>query len=169
MDIRMTGSSLRLLGCLALALSANAAEVGRFESLGVPVKVGGLMGCIVGPNGRGGEALYFNFNQTGGRLFLIQVDPDTGQARQFNAPEGPGAWAFVAGPDGRIYLGTWEGGLILRFDPTQPDKGIQVLGQPAASESYFWQFDTAKDGKLYACTFPWPALPGCAGLQPRRT
>jgi streptogramin lyase len=150
----MIGLGFRIFGCLALALSANGAEPGGFESLGVPVKVGGLMGCIVGPNGHGGEALYYNLNQTGGKLFLVQVDPDTGQARQFNAPEGPGAWAFIAGPDERIYLGTWDGGLILRFDPQQPDKGIQVLGRPAASESYLWQFDTGKDGKLYACTYP---------------
>ena len=49
-----------------------------FESLGIPVRVGGLMGCIVGPNGRGGEALYYNLDQTGGHLLLVQVDPDTG-------------------------------------------------------------------------------------------
>jgi outer membrane protein assembly factor BamB len=147
-------STLRLLACLALALPATAADVGHFESLGVPVRVGGLMGCIVGPDGRGGEALYFNLNQTGGKLFLVQVDPDTGEARQFNSPQGPGAWAFIAGPDDRIYLGTWDGGLILRFDPQQPDKGIEVIGQPAASESYLWQFDKGKDGKLYACTYP---------------
>jgi streptogramin lyase len=112
------------------------------------------MGCIVGPNGHGGEALYFNFNQTGGKLFLVQVDPDTGQAQQFNAPEGPGAWALIAGPDERIYLGTWDGGLILRFDPRQPGKGVEVIGKPSATESYLWQFDTGKDGKLYACTYP---------------
>jgi hypothetical protein len=67
-------------------------EGGRFESLGIPVRVGGLMGCIVGPNGHGGEALYFNLNQAGAPLFLVQVDPVTGEARQFNAPQGPGAW-----------------------------------------------------------------------------
>ncbi len=153
MQMRFIGCGFYLLGCLALAFAA-APDSGRFESLGVPVKVGGLKGCVVGPDGRGGEALYFNFNQTGGKLFLVQVDPETGQARQFNAPEGPGAWAFITGPDGRIYFGTWDGGLILRFDPQQPDKGIQVVGKPAASESYLWQFDLGKDGKLYACTYP---------------
>jgi outer membrane protein assembly factor BamB len=127
---------------------------GKFESLGIPVRKGGLMGCIVGPNGRGGEALYFNLNQIGGRLFLVQVDPDTSEARQFNAPQGPGAWALIAGPDEKIYLGTWDGGLILRFDPKQPDKGIEVVGKPSATEDYLWQFDTGKDGKLYACTYP---------------
>ncbi len=127
---------------------------GRFESLGIPVRKGGLMGCVVGHNGHGGEALYFNFNQLSGLLFLVQVDPDTGQARQFNAPQGPGAWAFIVGPDDKIYLGTWDGALILRFDPQQPEKGLEVVGKPSATEDYLWQFDVGKDGKLYACTYP---------------
>ncbi len=141
------------LACLAGATAAQP-EGSRFESLGIPVRVGGLMGCIVGPNGRGGEALYFNFNQAGAPLFLVQVDPDTGEAHQFNAPQGPGAWAFIVGPDEKIYLGTWEGALILRFDPRQPQKGIEVVGKPSPTENYLWQFALGKDGKLYACTYP---------------
>jgi outer membrane protein assembly factor BamB len=118
------------------------------------VRKGGLLGCIVGADGRDGEALYFNFNQLSGRLFLVQVNPETGEARQFNAPQGPGAWAFIAGPDERIYLGTWDGALILRFDPTKPEKGLEAVGKPSASEDYLWQFDLGRDGKLYACTYP---------------
>jgi streptogramin lyase len=139
---------------LLLTSRAFAADDGKFESLGIPVRVGGLMGCLVGPNGRGGEALYFNFNQTSGKLFLVQVDPDTGEAKQFDPPEGPGAWAFIVGPDEKIYLGTWDGGLVLRFDPKQPEKQIEVVGKPSATESYLWQYDLGKDGKLYACTYP---------------
>lgn len=150
--------TLRLLLFLWLGflVSLPAAETGggRFESLGVPVTKGGLMGCLVGPDGKGGEALYFNFNQTGGKLFLVRVNPDTGEAQQFYAPAGPGAWAFIVGPDERVYLGTWESGWLLRFDPHQPEKGIENLGKPAASETYLWQFDIGKDGKLYACTYP---------------
>jgi streptogramin lyase len=146
---------LYLIGAvLVLILPAGATDGGRFEPLGVPVRTGGLMGCILGPDGLGGESLYFNFNQTGGKLFLVQVNPDTGESRQFNTPEGPGAWAFIAGPDERIYLGTWDGGLILRFDPRQSDKGIEVVGKPSPTESYLWQYDLGKDGKLYACTYP---------------
>jgi outer membrane protein assembly factor BamB len=141
------------LACVAGTTAAQP-EGGRFESLGIPVRVGGLMGCIVGPNGRGGEALYFNFNQAAAPLFLVQVDPDTGEAHQFNAPQGPGAWAFIAGPDEKIYLGTWDGALILRFDPRQPQKGIEVVGKPSPTEDYLWQFGVGKDGKLYACTYP---------------
>lgn len=144
---------------LALSTFAGAAHSeqppnGRFESLGIPVRVGGLMGCVVGPDGHGGEALYFNFNQLSGTLFLVQVNPDPGEAKQFNAPEGPGAWALIAGPDGNIYLGTWSGALILRFDPRKPERGIEVVGKPSPTEDYLWQFDIGKDGKLYACTYP---------------
>jgi hypothetical protein len=46
------------------------------------------------------------------------------------------------------------GGLILRFDPNQPDRGIEVIGKPSSTEEYLWQFDLGKDGKLYACTYP---------------
>jgi outer membrane protein assembly factor BamB len=148
---------LRSIGLLALILVyrlVQAASPGEFEFLGIPVRVGGLMGCVVGPDGQGGESLYFSFNQISGKLFLVQVNPDTGAARQFNAPEGPGAWALIAGPDGKIYLGTWDGGLILRFDPRQPDQGIQVVGKPSPTEEYLWQFDLGKDGKLYGCTYP---------------
>jgi len=82
------------------------------------------MGYIVGPDGKGGEALYFNFNQISGLLFLVQVNPNTGEARQFNAPQGPGAWALIKGPDEKIYLGTSDGTLVLRFDSKQPEKGL---------------------------------------------
>ncbi len=140
--------------CFATCLATAQTDGGKFESVGIPVRKGGLMGCIVGPDGKGGEALYFNFNQISGRLFLVQVNPDTGEARQFNAPQGPGAWALINGPDDRIYLGTWDGGLVLRFDPKQPEKGIVVVGKPSPTEEYLWQYDLGKDGKLYACTYP---------------
>jgi outer membrane protein assembly factor BamB len=143
------------LFALTLALvSAVFADEGRFESLGIPVRVGGLMGCVVGPDGHGGEALYFNMNQTAGALFLVQVNPDTGEAKQFNAAKGPGAWAFILGPDHKIYLGTWESGWLLRFDPNHPEKGIENLGKPAESETYLWQFTIGQDGKVYGCTYP---------------
>ena len=147
-------SALFLLLALCGATAAPDTLSGRFESLGIPVRVGGLMGCIVGPDGKGGQALYFNFNQLSGMLFLVQVNPDTGEARQFNAPQGPGAWALIAGPDEKIYLGTWDGALILRFDPRLPEKGLEVVGKPSTTESYLWQFDIGKDGRIYACTYP---------------
>src|SRR5262245_17844229 len=148
----------RFCSCIILlcvsGLAATRPGGDSFESLGIPVRKGGLMGCIVGPDGKGGESLYFNFNQISGLLFLVQVNPDTGEARQFDAPQGPGAWALIKGPDEKIYLGTWDGALVLRFDPKQPEKGLVVVGKPSPTEEYLWQYDLGKDGKLYACTYP---------------
>lgn len=151
---------------LPLALSAisplsqaDAAE-SPFESLGVPVRKAGLMGALVGPGPtEGSERLYFNFRQDGGKLFLVSLDPDSGTSQQFQSPAGTGAWGFIVGPDQKIYLGTHEGpglqdsGQILVFDPQQPDKGIQILGRPSATETYIWQFTIGQDGKLYGCTY----------------
>ncbi len=140
---------------MSIEASVTAAFAGTFEDLGIPVTKAGLMGSIVGPDENGEMTrLYFNFNQDAAPLFLVQVDPATGRARQFNSPQGPGAWGFIVGPDKKIYLGTWDGGLILRFDPAAPDKGIEVVGKPSASERYIWMYTVGADNKLYGCTYP---------------
>lgn len=126
----------------------------QFECLGVPVTKALLMNTVVGPDSSGSkEWLYFNFAQTGATLFLVVVDPDTGEAKQYKAPVGSGAWAMVRGPDDKIYLGTWESGYILKFDPKSPEQGVQVVGKPSDTETYIWQFAIGKDGKLYGCTY----------------
>lgn len=158
---------LVLIGVVCLivgyqALGSQLINEGRFECLGVPVTKALLMKTAVGPDATGQkECLYFNFAQTGARLFLVAVDPDTGEARQYKAPVGPGAWALIRGPDDKMYLGTWESGYILRFDPAAPDRGIQVLGKPSATETYIWEFAIGKDGKLYGCTYGQAKLVSC--------
>ncbi len=142
------------LGLIAAASSAGAQEHARFENLGVPVTKAMLMATAVGPDATGKkELLYFDFAQTGSTLLLVAVDPDTGEARQYKAPVGPGAWALVRGPDEKMYLGTWESGYILRFDPQAPEKGLEVIGKPSETETYIWQYAIGKDGKLYGCTY----------------
>lgn len=143
-----------LLGVL-LAFPCLAAEPeGRFESLGIPVTKAMLMATAVGPDPSGQkDLLYFDFAQTGATLFLVVVDPDTGAARQYKSPVGPGAWALIRGPDNTMYLGTWESGYILRFDPRLADQGIEVIGKPSSTETYIWQYALGQDGKLYGCTY----------------
>ncbi|GMU91520.1 MAG: hypothetical protein AMXMBFR4_05780 [Candidatus Hydrogenedentota bacterium] len=160
--MRQLVARIALLGLVVPPILSNADEASSsFQSLGVPVRKAGLMGVIVGPGPTAGaERIYFNFRQDGGKLFLVAVDPDTGASEQFSSPVGTGAWGFIVGPDGRIYLGTHEGpdprdsGQILVFDPKQPDKQIQVVGRPSETETYIWQFCIGTDGKLYGCTYP---------------
>lgn len=149
-----------MLAC-AMGSSSAAESPGTFETLGVPVVKAGLMGFITGPGpDAGSERIYFNFRQDGGTLFLVAVDPVTGTAEQFSSPVGTGGWAFMVGPDDRIYLGTHEGpeesdnGQILVFDPRQPEKAIQVVGRPSETETYLWMYTLGADGKIYGCTYP---------------
>ncbi|MBI5091957.1 MAG: PQQ-like beta-propeller repeat protein [Candidatus Hydrogenedentes bacterium] len=155
------GVALAIVG--GVMVCAHAAETGKspFESLGKPVPKGGLMGCIVGPGPTdGSERIYFNFRQEGGKLFLVSADPDTGKSEQYQSPVGTGAWGFIVGPDNKIYLGTHQGddpsddGQVLVFDPKHPEKQIQVVGRPSATETYLWMFTIGKDGKIYGCTYP---------------
>lgn len=152
-------------GVIAVLLLAPGAQAdvasSPFETIGVPVRKAGVMGVLVGPGPEeGSERIYFNFRQDGGKLFIVAVDPETGTSEQYKSPVGTGAWGFLAGPDGRIYLGTHEGpdpedsGQLLVFDPKQPEKQIQVVGRPSETETYLWQFCTGLDGKLYGCTYP---------------
>ncbi len=159
---------LRAFGRLSVAtafmlLLANysVAQSAPFETIGVPVMKAGLMGTLVGPGPtEDSERIYVNFRQDGGKLFLVAIDPETGDTEQFASPVGTGAWGFIVGPDNKIYLGTHEGpapgdsGQVLVFDPTHPEKAIEIVGRPAASESYLWMYTIGVDKKLYACTFP---------------
>ena len=150
----------RTLFALALAMLcsgviATSTAAGEFQDLGIPVTKAGLMGAMVGPDARGENTrLYFNFNQSGAPMFIVQVDPSTGEAKQYNAPPGnPGGWGFIVGPDKKIYVGTGGGGNILCFDPAKPDRGLYLIGKPSATEDYIWQFAIGTDNKLYGCTY----------------
>lgn len=43
---------------------------------------------------------------------------------------------------------------MLKFDPRNPDLGLQVVGRPSPTKDYIWQYDTGPDGWIYGCTYP---------------
>jgi streptogramin lyase len=141
---------------LALAAGPGAAPVraGEFEVLGSPVKATMVAASAAGIDEKGEEVFYFSCAQPGSHLFLLQVNPRTDTARQWPAPVGEGAWALAVAPDHSVYLGTWESGYLLRFDPRHPEAGIKSLGKPSASETYIWDLAFATNQLLYGCTYP---------------
>src|SRR5439155_4298556 len=145
---------IRLSSTFLFTFIAVYAMAGQFENLGVPVKATMIAASAAGVDEKGEDVLYFSCAQPGNQLFLLQVNPRTDIARQWPAPVGEGAWALAVAPDHRGYLGTWESGYLLRFDPKHPEKGIESLGKPSATESYIWQLALGDDGKLYGCTYP---------------
>jgi streptogramin lyase len=141
------------LAFFALVVAGQVAA-GEFQNLGTPVKSTMIAASAAGIDDHDQDVLYFSCAQPGNKLFLLQANPSNGNTRQWPAPVGEGAWAMAVAPDGRVYLGTWESGYLLCFDPRHPEKGIESLGKPSASESYIWQLAFAGDGKLYGCTYP---------------
>jgi outer membrane protein assembly factor BamB len=126
------------------------------QDLGVPVREALCWGTFVGP-GKTGEmdTIYLSFGQYNAPLFLLTVNPDTGQIRQFNGPLSSemGSWGFTIDHENRIYLGSYYSAHLLRFDPKT--EKWDDLGQPAGeSESFICKITTGRDGKIWGGTYP---------------
>lgn len=144
------------LNAFAFAFCPGSFRVsaGEFEMLGIPVKTTRIQGVAIGKDAKNNDLIYFNCAQPGNTLFLLQVNPNSGETRQFDAPIGEGAWAMTVASDKCVYLGTWESGYLLKFDPRNPDAGLVSLGKPSTTETYIWQLAVGSDGNLYGCTYP---------------
>ncbi len=133
--------------------------MGKFADLGIPVTRAGVFQRTVGPDAEGKlTKLYAVFTQNAAPVFLVQIDPYTGASRQFDAPIGTHPWGLVIGSDNCVYIGTAgddvQGGLLLKFDPADPDKGLVNLGKMAESESYIWSLAAGEgDDCIYGTTY----------------
>lgn len=133
--------------------------MGRFDDFGIPVSRAAVFRSTLGPDAQGEMSrIYAVFTQNAAPVFLVQIDPFTGTARQFNAPIGTHPWGLVVGPDNCIYIGTagsaQQGGLLLKFDPRDPDKGVVNLGKMADSETYIWSLARGEgDDCIYGGTY----------------
>jgi outer membrane protein assembly factor BamB len=126
------------------------------QDLGVPVREAICWGTFVGP-GKTGEmdTIYLSFGQYEAPLFLLAVNPDTGQIRQFNGPLSSemGSWGFTIDHENRIYLGSYYSAHLLRFDPKT--EKWDDLGRPGGeSESFICRMTTGRDGKIWGGTYP---------------
>ena len=126
------------------------------KDLGVPVREPIIWGAFAGPGKTGAlDTIYLSFSQYNAPLFLLAVNPDTGQMRQFNGPLSSewGSWGFTVDHENRIYLGSYYNAHLLRFDPRT--EKWEDLGRPAGGkESFICAVTTAPDGKIWGGTFP---------------
>jgi len=126
------------------------------RDLGIPVREAIVWGAHVGPGKTGKmDTIYLSFGQYNAPLFLLAINPDTGQMQQFNGPLSSemGSWGFTVDQENRIYLGSYYHGRLLRFDPKKED--WDDLGRPGGeSESFICKITTGKDGKIWGGTFP---------------
>jgi len=126
------------------------------RDLGIPVREAIVWGAYVGPGKAGKmDTIYLSFGQYNTPLFLLAVNPDTGQIRQFNGPLSSemGSWGYTVDHENRIYLGSYYNAHLLRFDPKTEE--WDDLGQPGGErESFICRITTAPDGKIWGGTFP---------------
>ncbi len=126
------------------------------RDLGVPVREPVIWGAYVGPGKTGShDTIYLSFSQYKAPLFLLAVNPYTGQIRQFNGPLSSemGAWGFTIDHENRIYLGSYYSAHLLRFDP-KTEKWDDLGQLSGDSESFVCSLTTAPDGKIWGGTFP---------------
>jgi hypothetical protein len=154
MNSRLTCFIFTIFTCILLSFPPKTSFA--FRDLGIPVKEAVCWGVHVGP-GKTGErdTIYLSFGQYQAPLFLLAVNPETGEIRQFNGPLSTemGSWGFTVDHENRIYLGSYYNAHLLRFDPKT--EHWDDLGQPGGkTESFICSITTAPDGKIWGGTFP---------------
>jgi len=126
------------------------------KDLGVPVREPRIWGAYLGPGKTGAfDTIYLSFSQYNAPLFLLAVNPDTGQMRQFTGPLSSemGSWGFTVDHENRIYLGSYYNAHLLRFDPKT--EKWEDLGRPTGGkETFICALTTAPDGKIWGGTYP---------------
>ena len=127
-----------------------------FRNLGTPVKEVICWGVHAGPGKEGKkDTIYLSCAQYQAPLFLLAVNPDSGEMKQFNGPLSSemGSWGFAVDHEDRIYLGSYYHARLLRFDPKT--ERWDDLGQPGGqTESFICALTTAPDGKIWGGTYP---------------
>src|SRR5947209_6739935 len=105
-------SMILFVACLtATGFTAVRAQT-RFESLGGFKGRGGAMASMVAAGPGGSERYYVAYTYINS-LDIVAYEPG-GRTKVWESPEG-GAWAMEGSLDGRIYIGTFPGGHILRL------------------------------------------------------
>lgn len=147
-------SLLPLLFFILLGLLSSFSHA--FRDLGIPVREAICWKTFVGPGKTGKmDTIYLSFGQYQAPLFLLAINPIREEVRQFKGPLSSemGSWGFTFDLEGRIYLGSYYGAHLLRFDPKTEE--WQDLGQPAGEkESFICELTTDSDGKIWGGTFP---------------
>lgn len=147
-------SLIPLLFFILLGLLPNLSLA--FRNLGIPVSEAICWKTFVGPGKTGKlDTIYLSFGQYQAPLFLLAINPDTVEVRQFKGPLSSemGSWGFTFDLKGQIYLGSYYGAHLLRFDPKT--QRWEDLGQPAGEkESFICELTTDPHGKIWGGTFP---------------
>lgn len=87
---------------------------------------------------------------------LIRLDYLHNKAKIWDMPAGIGAWGIIQGQDGNLYMGTYNDGMLLCFDP-RTEKWIKIPEAPASfrkQQFIITDLVQAPNGDIYYGTYP---------------
>jgi hypothetical protein len=124
---------VRLLSLLFLipTLLLAAADMPVAQDIGTPIKGVSWTRLHAGETAGGEPSLLITMSQNHGGLFVLDVDLETGHCQQYPVPR-PKDSTFSTATyrsllTGILYIGsTWDGQLY-RFDPEQPERGVEHI------------------------------------------
>ena len=120
------------------------------SDIGVPVRSVNWVRLHPGRNREGLSCLYATMGQTADNLFVLQVDPKTGECRQFVAdvPRSNFPTATLLSRNGKLYIGAAYSGHLLCFDPIR--EVLEDLGEIHPGKATFpCRLDEDKKGRVW--------------------
>lgn len=102
------------------------------------------------------DVFYITSFNSSGVGQLIRLDYRHGTAKAWPLPAGIGSWGLIQGKDGRLYLGSYNEGKLLCFDP-QTETWIrlpQMSAEFRQRESIICTLVQAPNGDIYYGTYP---------------
>jgi len=122
----------------------------QIRDIGIPVRSVNWVRLHVGHDKEGDPCIYATMGQQADNLFVLQIDPETGECRQFisKVPKSNYPTATYMSRAGILYIGSAYAGHLLRFDPERDD--LEDLGaiNPGAA-SFPCQIDEDADGIIW--------------------
>lgn len=139
-----------LITCLFCVTMVVAQPTAR--NLGTPVKSMTIWGQLLVKDPVSGRPVYYAGTYTSaGCAKLIRFDYGENRTEYFPLPGTKGGYGLCEGPDGKIYVGTVDGGKIFSFNPFT--KKMTDHGS-AAGEMFVWTLHMGPDGRIYGATYP---------------
>ncbi|MGH9469218.1 MAG: hypothetical protein ACRD1N_02615 [Terriglobia bacterium] len=102
------------------------------------------------------DVFYITSFNSAGLGQLIRLDYRRDRATAWTLPVGIGSWGIIQGRDGNLYLGSYNGGELLCFDP-RTEKWLPLPQAPAAfrkQEFIVCDLAQAPNGDIYYGTYP---------------
>jgi hypothetical protein len=133
----------------------STSPVRQIRDIGIPVRSVNWVRLHAGRTRDGHPCLYATMGQQADNLFVLQIDPETGTARQFlsTVPSSNYPTATLMSRTGRLYVGSAYAGHLLCFDPEKD--ALENLGaiHPQAA-TFPCRIDEDENGLVWIGSYP---------------